>query len=267
MADVAAICDDLHAEHAELDALVAPLPLEDWERPTPAAGWLVRDQITHLTYFDAMATMAITDPDRFAAERAEAFADEESVSDRQVAATRSLPPPSVLAQWRRGRETVLDTFRRADPSARVPWYGPEMSLASFVTARLMETWAHGQDVVDALGVTRVPTDRLRHIAHIGVRAFPNSFAANGMAVPSTPVRVELTAPSGGRWEWGEVGAVDTVRGQALDFGLVVTRRRHLDDTGLAVEGPVGEAWMSVAQAFAGPPGTGRRPGQFRQGAG
>jgi uncharacterized protein (TIGR03084 family) len=122
-------------------------------------------------------------------------------------------------------------------------------------------------VVDALGVTRVPTDRLRHIAHIGVRAFPNSFAANGMAVPSAPVRVELTAPSGGRWEWGEAGAADTVRGQALDFCLVVTRRRHLDDTGLAVEGPVAEAWMSVAQAFAGPPGTGRRPGQFRQGAG
>ncbi|NBQ99753.1 MAG: maleylpyruvate isomerase family mycothiol-dependent enzyme, partial [Actinobacteria bacterium] len=149
----------------------------------------------------------------------------------------------------------------ADPKARCPWYGPAMSVTSMLTARLMETWAHGQDICDALGVHREPTDRLRHIAHIGVRARPFSYAANRREMPAADVRVELNAPSGGTWQWGE-SATDTVRGDALGFCLVVTQRRHPDDCGLEVNGDAAREWMSIAQAFAGPPGEGRAKGQF-----
>jgi uncharacterized protein (TIGR03084 family) len=137
-----------------------------------------------------------------------------------------------------------------------------MSLASKVTARIMETWAHGQDVVDALGATRTPTDRLRHVARIGVLAMPNSFATHGRPVPTDRIRVALTAPSGAVWSWGDDDAADSVSGDALDFCLVVTQRRHVADTALEVTGPTATAWIGIAQAFAGPPGAGRRAGQF-----
>ena len=138
-----------------------------------------------------------------------------------------------------------------------------MSAASFISARVMETWAHGQDVADTLGVSREPTHRLRHVAHVGVRARPFSYVTRGLPVPPEPVRVELTGPAGETWTW-EPDATDSVTGDALDFCLVVTQRRHVADTDLAINGPLAEEWMTIAQAFAGPPGQGRAPGQFRR---
>ena len=132
-----------------------------------------------------------------------------------------------------------------------------MSPASSVTARLMETWAHGQDVLDALGIERPPTDRLRHIAHLGIRALPYSYSINQLAQPTEPIRVELCAPSGDQWTWGPPAVADRVTGQALDFCLVVTQRRHVLDTGLVVTGSTARQWISIAQAFAGPAGSGR----------
>jgi len=143
----------------------------------------------------------------------------------------------------------------------VPWYGPSMAARSFITARLMETWAHGQDVVDAVGGDRPPTARLKHVAHIGARARPFSYAINQRELPPVDVYVGLTAPDGSLWEWG-ASDVDRVTGPALDFCLAVTQRRHLADTALAVEGPAATEWMSFAQAFAGAAGEGRQPGQF-----
>jgi uncharacterized protein (TIGR03084 family) len=127
----------------------------------------------------------------------------------------------------------------------------------------METWAHGQDVVDALGAERAPTDRLRHVAHIGVTARPFAYRVHGLDLPDVPVRVALDPPAGGEtWVWGDEGAADRVSGPALDFCLVVTQRRHPADTHLVIEGDAAVEWMSIAQAFAGPPGAGRQPGQF-----
>jgi uncharacterized protein (TIGR03084 family) len=172
-----------------------------------------------------------------------------------------MPGAELLAAWRTDRARLLEVARVVDPSARVPWYGPAMAARSFITARLMETWAHGQDVADALGVQRVPTSRLRHVAHIGVRARPFSYMIRSMALPAESVYVALEGPEGDRWEWGEPAA-NRVTGAALDFCLVVTQRRHVTDTRLVVEGPAALEWIEIAQAFAGAPGTGRRPGQF-----
>ena len=262
MLTMAVICDDLAAEHAELDAVVAELDEGGWHLPTPAQGWAVRDQISHLAFFDGAATTAACDPDRFRADAGDALADPDALVASSVHAGRAMASRQLLGWWREVRVRMLDAFRQLDPAARLPWYGPGMSAVSFATARLMETWAHGQDVADALGICRAPTDRLRHVAHIGVRALPNSFQARGLAVPAAPVRVELASPSGTAWTWGDAGARNVVRGSAVDFCLVVTQRSHLADTGLTAQGPAAEAWLPIAQAFAGSPGTGRRPGQF-----
>ncbi len=264
MPSMAMISDDLAAEHAELDAVVAELDEGGWHRPTPAQGWAVRDQISHLAFFDGTATTAACDPERFRAGVGDALADLDALVASSVQAGRAMTHGELLGWWREARVGMLDAFRQLDPAARLPWYGPGMSAASFATARLMETWAHGQDVVDALGICRAPTDRLRHVAHIGVRALPNSFQARGLAVPAAPVRVELASPSGTAWTWGDAGARNVVRGSAVDFCLVVTQRRHLADTDLTMQGPAAEAWLPIAQAFAGPPGAGRRPGQFQR---
>jgi uncharacterized protein (TIGR03084 family) len=257
---VDAITTDLAAEHESLDTIVSGRPEPDWEIPTPAPGWAVRDQIAHLWYFDGTAVLAATDADAFARSAAALMA---AGPDVALEPGRRLAPGELLTAWRTGRAELLEVLGGLDPSARIPWYGPPMAARSFATARLMETWAHGQDVVDALGVTREPTDRLRHVAHIGVRARPFSYAVRGRPLPEGDVHVALLPPGGGDpWTWGDPSSPDRVTGPALDFCLVVTQRRHPADTALVVEGRLAAEWIAIAQAFAGPPGEGRRPGQF-----
>ncbi|HET6793120.1 MAG TPA: TIGR03084 family metal-binding protein [Acidimicrobiales bacterium] len=260
--DMSGICADLAAEHADLDELVAGLDEAGWDTVTPAEGWAVRDQISHLAFFDGTATLSATDPEAFAASLSEVASDGDAYMRRHLDRGRSMSGAELLGWWRTGRAELLAALAPLDPAARLAWYGPPMSALSFATARLMETWAHGQDVADGLGRQRRPTDRLRHVCHIGVRAMPFSYTVRGLAVPEEGVLVELEAPSGEVWTWGPDDAADRVRGSALDFALVVTQRRHRADTGLVAEGPVADEWLSIAQAFAGPPGPGRQPGQF-----
>ena len=262
MADLERVLADLVAEEDELDALVARLDEDAWDAETPAEGWAVRDQVSHLAFFDGRACLALTDPDAFTTEVDKVLADPDALMDEHLAEGRALAPAELLEWWRAEREGLLAALSATDPATRVPWYGPPMSVASFATARLMETWAHGQDVADAIGVTRLPTHRLRHVAHIGVRAMPFSFTVRGLPIPEDPVYVELHGPGHEEWTWGSDDADNAVRGSALDFCLVVTQRRHRDDVHLAIVGPVAEEWMSIAQAFAGPPGPGRAPGRF-----
>lgn len=250
---------DLSAETADAMAYLTRLGPEDWEAATPAAGWAVRDQVSHLARFDDMARLAMIDPDAFRKLAREDEARGPYFPDRIAEDLRHLSPTRLLDWFVRARESLIEEFRRVDPAIKLPWYGPPMSPASSATARIMETWAHLQDIVDTFGWRREPTDRLRHVAHIGVRTLGFSFTQHGRPAPEAPVRVELAAPGGGTWTWGPAEAADIVRGPALDFCLVVTQRRHRDDTALVAQGPVAEAWLPIAQAFAGPPGSGREP--------
>jgi uncharacterized protein (TIGR03084 family) len=261
--DYEALCDDLAAEQEALDRIVAGIDARQWLIETPSPGWTVRDQIAHLAYSDEVAEHAARDPDGF--RRDLARRPREVRQADQLARGRALAGPDVLAWWRRARADEVTAFRKLGPRVRLPWFGPDMSAASFVTARVEETWGHGQDVADALGVAWTDTDRLRHVAHLGVITRVYSFTNQGRPAPTDDVRVELTSARGVQWTWGDVAATNRVRGRAIDFCRVVTRRRHVADTRLVVEGPVASAWMTVAQAFAGPPGAGRQPGQFSDG--
>jgi uncharacterized protein (TIGR03084 family) len=250
---------DLLAESRVLDDLLSTMDDKGWSRTTPAEGWAIRDQVSHLAYFDEAALTAVTEPDRFRREATELMALGPGFPDEVAARYRDLPGDELLGWFRRARRALAEVFEQLEPKARVPWYGPDMSAASAVTARIMETWAHGQDVADTLDVVPEPTGRLRHIAHLGVGTFGFVFALHGRDVPATPVRVELAAPDGASWRWGPPDAADRVSGPALDFCLAVTQRRHVADTALSIEGPVATEWMSIAQAFAGAAGPGRKP--------
>jgi uncharacterized protein (TIGR03084 family) len=258
MVDSAELLTDLDEESADLDRIVSALPDAEWRRATPAPDWTIAHQIAHLAWTDSVAALAATDPAGFAGVLTEAAQDTTGLVDRKAAEGIS-SPARLLARWRRGRQELGDILSLADPNAKIPWFGPPMSPAMTATGRLMETWAHGQDVADALGITRPPTARLRHVAYIGFRTLGHGFAAHDRPVPSEPVRVELTAPDGQLWEYGPVDAPNRLSGPALDFCLLVTQRRHRNDLRLDAAGSVADEWLDVAQAFAGPPGAGREP--------
>ena len=257
--DLARLVEDLDAETAELGDVIESLDEPGWETPTPAPGWRVQEQVAHLAFFDEAATTAATDAEQFQRELDEAVRDPDGITERISRRSRSMQPAEVLAWFDSARRTMIETMLSLDPSTRVPWYGPPMSVASSLTARIMETWAHGQDVYDALDRTHPPTPALRQVSHIGVQTFANSFVTRGLDVPNVSVFVDLTGPDGSVWTWGDPTSDERVWGTAADFALVVTQRRHLDDTALHRQGAVAEQWLSIAQAFAGPPGAGRTP--------
>ena len=258
MVDLSEILTDLHDESAELDRLVADLPDPDWARATPAPGWTVAHQIAHLSSTDRAAVASATEPDEFGRWLAAAAADPGGFVE--TAARQALAePPELLRRWRASRAELAAALATAPRDARLPWFGTTMSPASMATARLMETWAHGEDVAAALGRPRLPTRRLRHVVHLGVRTMGHGFLVHGRPAPDAPVFIELTGPDGDTWAYGPPDADNRITGPALDFCLLVTQRAHRDDLGLEASGPVADEWLDVAQAFAGPPGGGRAP--------
>ena len=256
---LADLLQDLLDEQQSLDEIVAGLDDGQWDRPTPSPRWSVTDQIGHLCYFDGAAALAIRDPEAFSAGARglmeASLVSETSGDDFTLGDFRRLGPADRLERWRRVRSELAQAAGTLGERDRVRWYGPSMGAKSFVTARLMEAWAHGTDVCDTVGARREPTHRLRHVAQLGYITRSWTYVNRGLAPPEGDVRVELTAPSGELWTWGDAGAAgsDAVTGPALDFCLVVTQRRHVADTALHVAGEHAEDWLSKAQAFAGPP--------------
>jgi len=255
------ICKDLTDEYNSLDAIVSGLDEKGWETKTYFLDWTVKDEIAHVAFFDGTAKLSATDPDAFV-KHTESMVENREEATNQLDVLKKAEYNDLLTFWRSERTTMIEALSKLGPKDRLPWYGPTMSAVSFATARLMETWAHGQDVVDVVNGDRPPTDRLKHIAHLGNITFGWTFTVQGMDVPEVPVRTELTSPSGQLWTWGPENAEDVVRGSAEGFCLVVTQRRHYADTDLTVTGDTAEKWMSMAQCFAGPPANGPGPGAF-----
>ncbi len=253
---------DLTAESFELDMIVGGLPTDRWATPTPAEGWTVAHQIAHLAWTDEAARMAAEEPDEFKVELQKAVENPSGFVDQGAAQTAALPPVELLAYWRETRAELVTALRAVPAGEKVAWFGPPMSATSMATARLMETWAHGQDIVDALGIKREPTARLRNVAHIAVRTRDFSYLLNDRKPPAEPFHVELTGPGGELWTWGPEDAEQKVTGPALDFCFLATQRRHRDDLDVRAVGADAEEWLGIIQAFAGMPGKGRERGQF-----
>ncbi|CAN5205704.1 TIGR03084 family metal-binding protein [soil metagenome] len=251
------LIEDLEAEQADLDRILVGLADDDWDRPTPAVPWTIRDTVSHLAFFDERQTQSIEDPAGFAAEVNQRLTGD---YDKYMAIGfergRAMSPSQLLDWWRHARAKELAALATVEPDARLAWYGPPLRAGNAAIARLMETWAHGQDIVDALELSRAPTIRLFRIAELGVKTFSWSFANRGLDAPDRKVRVALRG-EGGRTEVWNDDQDDSVTGPVEEFCLVVAQRINYRDTHLVIEGEVAKQWMEVAQIFAGPPGPGR----------
>ncbi len=255
---------DLTAEGDQLRAAVAGLDAAGWTTPVPAEGWTIATTVAHLLWTDEVAVLA-TRADTPAGKEAwdevvlKAIADPSGFVDEGAHELAELPPADLLARWDAGRVALAAALRAVPDGQRMPWFGPPMSPTSMVTARFMETWAHALDVYDALGERPEITDRIRQVAHLGVRTRNYSFVQHQLEPPTEEFRVELTAPSGELWVWGPEDAAQSVSGSASDFCQLVTQRINRDDTDLVTNGADAEKWLTIAQAFAGPAGGGRVP--------
>ncbi len=255
------ICRDLKDEYEELERVLEDLNENQWEMKTSFLNWSIKDEIRHLAFFDERAVLAITDPETFNRHLGEVLHNFEAFEKALEEFGLKMSSQELMQWWRGQRTIVLEAIAGRSRKDRLPWYGPSMSVLSLATSRLMETWAHGQDVFDTLRIRRIPTERLRHIAHLGVKTFKWTYDNRCLKVPAEPVRVDLTGPSGDLWTWGPEDAENKIRGPAEDFCLVVVQCRHVDDTSLEVIGRIARDWMEKAQCFAGPPRDGPRPGE------
>lgn len=255
--------EDFRAESRALAAILKDLDEAGFDRPTLFKGWTIDDVIGHLHLFNVAAAETLKGPEvfgRFIAPLLAGMKAGRSLRDLQYPWLDGLRGRALYAAWKSTAEDLADAYAATDPKARVAWVGPEMSALSSITARQMETWAHGQEIFDALGLDRVDSDRIRNIAHLGVVTYGWSFRNRGQEAPAPAPHVVLTAPSGAVWTWNEPQDDNVVRGSAVEFAQVVTQVRALADTGLvATGGPAGD-WMRIAQCFAGPVETPPAPG-------
>jgi uncharacterized protein (TIGR03084 family) len=254
---------DFRDEADELHSLLGTLQDMDWARATLFKSWTVNDIVQHLHDSDLMAAASVAGPEPFARRRAEIEANRRGGMTR-LQETRQrlghLTGKRLLERWSEQVADLCGKLSTLAANARLTWYGPDMGVRMFTTARQMETWAHGQAIYDLMGVIRQPTDRLRNIAEIGVRTYGWTFTNRGLTIPGPSPYVRLAGPSGTNWEWNEPSTENSVEGNALDFCQVVTQVRNVADTALKVTGEPARNWMSLAQCFAGPPEDPPRPG-------
>lgn len=253
---------DFRDESEALYALLEPLKDEDLERATQFKGWKINDVLTHLHLWNWAADLTLKDSaafDEFLQQVASHVAGG-SLRDFENTWIKGLKGKELLNEWHTFCLSMSDRYAAANPKARVKWAGPDMSVRSKITARLMETWAHGQEVYDLLGVKRVDKDRIKNIAMLGVNTFGWTFVCRGLEVPAIAPHVKLSAPSGDTWEWNEPSEENRVEGLAAEFCQVVAQVRNIAETNLKVTGEVATRWMSMAQCFAGPPEEPPAPG-------
>jgi uncharacterized protein (TIGR03084 family) len=254
---------DFRAEADDLHALLATLSDADWQRATLFKDWTINDIVQHLHDSDLMAAASVAGPEPFERRRAEIQALRDAGMSR-IQETRQryshLTGKHLLEHWYAQVIDLCDQLSTLPPSGRLTWYGPDMGLRMFATARQMETWAHGQAIYDLMGVVRGPTDRLRNIAEIGVRTYGWTFANRGLPIPGPAPHVHLTGSLDTTWDWNDPSHDNRVEGSVLDFCQVVTQVRNVADTALKVTGEPARIWMSLAQCFAGPPEEPPRPG-------
>ncbi len=255
---------DFREESDALAAILEPLEEQDFQKKTLFKDWTIDDVLGHLHMFNYAADLTLEDGakfDAFFADIGAAMAKGKSVLETQYDWLEGASGRALFEAWRDYYQKTAKNYEDVDPKARLKWAGPDMSARSCITARQMETWAHGQEVFDTLGIERQEADRIKNIAVIGINTFGWTFVNRKMDVPEDKPYVKLTAPSGETWEWNEPQPRNMVEGSAVDFCRVVTQTRNLKDTELTVRGETANTWMSMAQCFAGPPEDPPAPGQ------
>jgi uncharacterized protein (TIGR03084 family) len=247
---------DFRDESETLFTLMDPLSDADFERPTLFKGWTFNDILGHLHHGNILAGLSLNDEVKFheTYDEIKALRDAGAEgTDATAIVLEGIKGRVLLRAWRAFYGPMSDRFAEADPKRRVKWVGPDMSVRSSITARLMETWSHGQAAFDLLGVERQDTDRIKNVAVLGINTFGWTFLNRDEDVPKPKPHVRLSGPSGEVWEWNNPSEIERIEGSAVEFCQVVTQTRNIGDTALNVTGSVASKWMDVAQCFAGPP--------------
>ncbi|WP_225800889.1 TIGR03084 family metal-binding protein [Streptomyces sp. NK15101] len=252
----------LAADIDEVEDLVRDLDAADWNKPTPAPGWSIADQVAHLTFIFRLAKTAAADPDTFRGIAAQAAGNFDGAVNAALKQFNGFPPKELLARFRAEGDASVESLAAVPENSVVPWLVNPLPPAVLASAGIMELFGHGQDIADALGVRREPTERLRHLVFFAFLTRDFGYLSRGLTPPAEPFRIEVTAPSGEIWAYGPEDAANKVTGPAQDFCLLVTRRRHRDDLALVATGEEADRWLDIAQAYRGPAGEGRTPGQF-----
>lgn len=239
--------------------LVSKLEPQLLSAKTLFKDWSVEEVILHLHFWNRAADLSLFDPDGFtemyaALQQSLKAGKLRDYENSQVGERGE----ALVALWREFYREMVSRWSSVDPKTRVKWAGPEMSVRSSMSARQMETWAHGQAIFDLAGKVRPETDRISNIVILGVNAFGWSHIVHKLDAPDEMPKLFLTAPSGALWEYGT--GSDEIRGSAVEFCQVVTQTRNIADTALNVTGPIAKTWMAHAQCFAGPPETPPTPG-------
>jgi len=262
MAEMQDVFTDLAVEGDELDAVVAGLSPGQWALPTPSPGWTVAHQVAHLAFIAHLAGLAAADPAAFEVAAAPARIDFQGTVDARLEEYLEAPVEQVLERWRAERTAAAAALAALPAGAMVPWLVTPLPAGVLAAAGMMELFGHGQDILDTLGLQRGDSDRIGHLVFFGTRTRDFGYLARGTTPPAEEFRFELTAPSGTLWGFGPEEAQQRISGPAGDFCLLVSRRRHRDDLALSATGADADHWLSIAQAYRGPAGEGRKPAQF-----
>jgi len=246
---------DFLNESMALDGLLEPLAEGDFDTPSQFKGWTINNIIRHLHVWNIAVDLSLQDEAAFGAFVTAMMAGVRGgkLPEFEASYLDDLSGHALRRAWMERAGATADAFASADPKLRLKWVGPDMSALSSITARLMETWAHGQAVYDALGMERQDTDRIGNIVRLGVNTWGFTWKNRRIEPPGQMPHLRLSAPSGAVWEYGEPCESGMISGSATEFCQVVTQCRNIADTALEVTGDIAHQWMAVAQCFAGPP--------------
>ena len=239
------ILSDLVAEQQFLDQSLQRIPIKVWDLVTPNKPWTVRDTIAHLADFEELGADSIAGGDKI--KEWQNSPDLEALKKKAIKKGRGMRPQDVIEWWRGGRAKVVEPLSHMNGDDRVDWIAGDMSARTFATFRLMETWMHGLDIYDTLGLEVEDTPRIRHISWLGWKTLPYAFKQAGEDYE--PVRIEVIGPGYAKWIYGPDDTDQLIKGSASDWARIVVRRIKPRDTRLKVTGEYAEKAVEVAKAW------------------
>ena len=193
-----------------LVTLLRRLPAGDWDRPTVAGVWVVRDIVAHLLdtslrrlsfHRDGMAPP----PPSRAIESERDFVDFiNELNARWTSAAKRLSPRVLTDLYERTSAELADWFESLplDAPALFPvsWAGEHASEGWFDIGReFTELWHHQQQIRIAVGAASLPDSRyLRAVIDVAMRGLPHAFR-NVSGQPDETLAIDITGAAGGRW--------------------------------------------------------------------